>query len=128
MGIQDANHHRHVNHRGRVHRTLNQSKGGYPTDGTPHASTRAWREHRQFAAQSTLHRLQRQQQGAGIGASPQDTPEDQAYKPILPPLLRACGVESDSYRGLTEFRQPLQVQSHLEMSGILVQLGHIQRT
>ena len=29
---------------------------------------------------------------------------------------------------LTEIRQPLQVQSHLEMSGILVQLGHIQRT
>ena len=30
--------------------------------------------------------------------------------------------------GVTEFRQPLQVQSHLEMPGILVQLGHIQRT
>ena len=29
---------------------------------------------------------------------------------------------------LTEFRQPVQVQSHLEMPGILVQLGHIQRT
>ena len=29
---------------------------------------------------------------------------------------------------LTEFRQPLQVKSHLEMPGILVQLGHIQRT
>ena len=29
---------------------------------------------------------------------------------------------------LTEFRQPLQVQSHLEMPRILVQLGHIQRT
>ena len=29
---------------------------------------------------------------------------------------------------MTEFRQPLQVQSNLEMSGILVQLGHIQRT
>ena len=29
---------------------------------------------------------------------------------------------------LTEFRQSLQVQSHLEMPGILVQLGHIQRT
>ena len=29
---------------------------------------------------------------------------------------------------LTEFRQPLQVQIHLEMPGILVQLGHIQRT
>ena len=29
---------------------------------------------------------------------------------------------------LTEFRQPLQVQSDLEMPGILVQLGHTQRT
>ena len=29
---------------------------------------------------------------------------------------------------MTEFRQPLQVQIHLEMSGILVQLGHIQHT
>ena len=28
----------------------------------------------------------------------------------------------------TEFRQPLQVQIHLEMPGILVQLGHIQCT
>ena len=31
-------------------------------------------------------------------------------------------------RLVTEFRQPLQVQSHLEMPGILVQLGHIQHT
>ena len=31
-------------------------------------------------------------------------------------------------QALTEFRQPIQVQSHLEMSRILVQLGHIQRT
>ena len=29
---------------------------------------------------------------------------------------------------LTEFRQPLQVQSHLEMSRFPVQLGHTQRT
>ena len=29
---------------------------------------------------------------------------------------------------LTDFRKPLQVQSHLEMPRILVQLGHIQRT
>ena len=29
---------------------------------------------------------------------------------------------------MTEFRQPLQVQIHLEMPRILVQLGHIQRT
>ena len=31
-------------------------------------------------------------------------------------------------KGMTEFRQPLQVQSHLEVPRILVQLGHIQRT
>ena len=29
---------------------------------------------------------------------------------------------------MTEFRQPLQAQSHLEVPRILVQLGHIQRT
>ena len=29
---------------------------------------------------------------------------------------------------MTEFLQPLQVQSHLEMLRILVQLGHIQCT
>ena len=29
---------------------------------------------------------------------------------------------------VTEFRQPLQVQIHLEMPWILVQLGHIQRS
>ena len=32
------------------------------------------------------------------------------------------------YPRMTEFRQPLQVQSHLEMPRILVQLGHTQRT
>ena len=32
------------------------------------------------------------------------------------------------YGLMTEFRQPLQVQSHLEVPRILVQLGHIQRT
>ena len=29
---------------------------------------------------------------------------------------------------MTEFRQPIQVQSHQEMPEILVQLGRIQRT
>ena len=37
-------------------------------------------------------------------------------------------VESGLSASLTEFRQPLQVKSHLEMLGILVQLGHTQRT
>ena len=34
----------------------------------------------------------------------------------------------DLYQQLTEFRQPLQVHSHLEMPRILIQLDHIQRT
>ena len=42
--------------------------------------------------------------------------------PYLPPRREA------NHPGVTEFCQPLQVQSHLEMSGILVQLGHIQCT
>ena len=36
-------------------------------------------------------------------------------------------IEGDGHN-MTEFRQPLQVQIHLEMPGILVQLGHIQHT
>ena len=41
------------------------------------------------------------------------------HRPWLPRLLQ---------RTVTEFRQPLQVQSHLEMPRILVQRGHTQRT
>ena len=37
-------------------------------------------------------------------------------------------LEDMEHPMVTEFRQPLQVQSHLEMPGILVQLGHIQCT
>ena len=40
----------------------------------------------------------------------------------------AAGYLQLTGRMVTEFRQPLQVQSHLEMPGILVQLGHTQRT
>ena len=43
--------------------------------------------------------------------------------------IRKCDSNRrDSQVRLTEFRQPLQVQSHLEVPRILVQLGHIQRT
>ena len=45
----------------------------------------------------------------------------------MDPALLA-GVDDDDADDVTEFLQPLQVQSHLEMPGILVQLGHIQRT
>ena len=37
-------------------------------------------------------------------------------------------IPAVSHAPLTEFLQPLQVQSHLEMPGILVQLGHTQCT
>ena len=37
-------------------------------------------------------------------------------------------IRQDGPDALTEFRQPLKVKSHLEMPGILVQLGHTQRT
>ena len=37
-------------------------------------------------------------------------------------------AQTNHTKQVTEFRQPLQVQSHLEMPRILVQLGHIQRT
>ena len=40
-------------------------------------------------------------------------------------VVHTCGPLGTD---VTEFRQPLQVQSHLEMPRILVQLGHIQRT
>ena len=42
--------------------------------------------------------------------------------------LKASPKINGAWLGLTEFRQPLQVQSHLEMPRILVQLGHTQRT
>ena len=45
--------------------------------------------------------------------------------------ITVCFPSSDTNQPnslMTEFRQSIQVQSHLEMPGILVQLGHIQRT
>ena len=37
-------------------------------------------------------------------------------------------MQPEFHYRMTEFRQPLQVQSHIEVPRILVQLGHIQRT
>ena len=54
---------------------------------------------------------------------------------IIPVLMRPTMAHHEhgnpyhrqsSRTNLTEVRQPIQVQSHLEMPGILVQLGHIQ--
>ena len=48
---------------------------------------------------------------------------------VLSVLTQMCLGDFGGKLGVvTEFRQPLQVQSHLEMPRILVQLGHIQRT
>ena len=43
-------------------------------------------------------------------------------------MIRSHNIAMPSKMAVTEFRQPLQVQIHLEMPGILVQLCHIQRT
>ena len=53
----------------------------------------------------------------------QSTGPRRATKIFIP-----CQLWGEFPEAMTEFRQPLQVQSHLEMPGILVQLGHIQRT
>ena len=60
-------------------------------------------------------------------------PEQQVPANPVSHILRATvadehPVASEKPPELKEFRQPLQVQSHLEMLRILVQLGHIQRT
>ena len=58
----------------------------------------------------------------------------EAAPPAVPEQLTNTGPtepgarQSRSGRTMTEFRQPLQVQSHVEMPRILVQLGHTQRT
>ena len=49
--------------------------------------------------------------------------------PMLKPILFWRGKTATKLRGSDRIPSlPLQVQSDLEMSGILVQLGHIQRT
>ena len=61
----------------------------------------------------------------------EDTPLDQYEDDSSPYSTFQSSFNSQIQklpRFLTEFRQPLQVQSHLEMPGILVQLGHTQRT
>ena len=52
------------------------------------------------------------------------------YQAILNTEQQAKGdkITLQDLAEMTQFHQPLQVQSHLEMPGILVQLGHIQRT
>ena len=61
-------------------------------------------------------------------ASSQDRFWTQHWVPFTDELSLDPFLATVEDKVLTEFRQPLQVQSHLEMPGILVQLGHIQRT
>ena len=52
---------------------------------------------------------------------------DRHKTPDILGLTYAIVLARESIHIVTEFRQPIQVQSHLEMPGILIQLGHIQR-
>ena len=70
--------------------------------------------------------------GSPLGAPECSAPEQKAHTVFI----RSRDEENPSGSkpmptfdpSVTEFRQTLQVQSHLEMPGILVQLGHIQHT
>ena len=55
------------------------------------------------------------------------TPRKLTYSNSKETMTFHLGTLSSRYH-MTEFRQPIQVQIHLEMPRILVQLGHIQRT
>ena len=55
----------------------------------------------------------------GTPMTPPNTQQPKAFKQY---------EDHEQQEQLTEFRQPLQVQSHVEMPGILVELGHIQCT
>ena len=53
--------------------------------------------------------------------------EEHRQQYVVTNSLKA-GSNKYGNQAMTEFRQPLQVQSHLEMPRILVQLGHTQCT
>ena len=63
-----------------------------------------------------------------LGKSHNNTRNDSAHTVMSEEVGRNKFLNGISINNMTEFRQPLQVQSHLEMPGILVQLGHIQCT
>ena len=69
---------------------------------------------------------QRKVHNTEIVETPQNDPPGPPVPETDPPDLPESAVDIPD--DLTEFRQPLQVQSHLEMPGILVQLGHTHRT
>ena len=87
------------------------------------------------AAAATDQPQQQQQQGGGGNDEVEEGAEE--LQPFIQDILAHGGnnLDTDDYMVaaaaapmVTEFRQPLQVQRHLEMPRILVQLGHIQRT
>ena len=57
----------------------------------------------------------------------QNSEDDRSRSVQLGGKQRICTIDGYAIQ-LKEFRQPIQVQILLEMSGILVQLGRIQRT
>ena len=84
-----------------------------------------------FSVNLDIAPLQREAEATKPQPPPQPLPQPPPPQP--PPPLPQTQPPPHSPpqpppQALTEFRQPLQVQSHLEMPGILVQLGHIQRT
>ena len=70
------------------------------------------------------------------GSSWLPMPVTETVHPVLSKILTSeaskatigSPINKRAIMEVTEFRQPIHLQSHLEMPGILVQLGCIQRT
>ena len=94
------------------------------TPGTPHTTTTTMAAHSITTYAEHYAALPDDLQGCyDLLLAPYDPASGRSHQQLLHRLLSM----SETSPKVTEFRQPLQVQSHLEMPGILVQLGHIQR-
>ena len=87
----------------------------------PSTASRAVYQH-ELEDDYSIHREEDDYLDANFAPDGIDTSSDDIYN------IHNTNFNRSPHVKLTEFRQPLQVQSHLEMSAILVQLGHIQRT
>ena len=116
-----------------IHHLVQDSHLSVSSDSTDHAL-----EPDNFL-HTTFHQFMSWKLNEITTSSPSPPPSVTASDPRAAPSNPSCstqllnfkrGIKRDisAYPTLTEFGQPIQVQSHLEMPGILVQLGCIQRT
>ena len=105
-----------------IHHLVQDSHLSMSSDATDHAL-----EPDNFL-HTTFHQFMSWKLNEITTSSPSPPPSVTASDPRAAPSTISCSTQLLHFKTVTEFRQPLQVQSHLEMPRILVQLGHIQRT